>query len=102
MYYVYSDSTLGHVRVHHGDCRFCNHGKGCQPNAVMNLWTGPFDTRTDAMQPPFEHLTQPIAVIAVINEQETIKKCEWHTGSWRWMSHAGNYSGRGTYSGVQC
>lgn len=44
------------VRIHRGTCRYCNGGKGRDPDkpAVSGAWYGPFPTRAKA----FEKLKQ--------------------------------------------
>jgi hypothetical protein len=52
-YYVFHATPMKWARVHVGDCRHCNYGKG-QPTqhktgSGATGWNGPFDTRDDAI-----------------------------------------------------
>jgi hypothetical protein len=52
-YYVFQAKPMGWARVHFGDCRHCNYGKG-QPGqhktgSGATGWFGPFSSRDEAM-----------------------------------------------------
>ena len=48
-FWVYEDDPTNRARVHRGDCRFCNHGKGVRTERDLNnRWHGPFSTCGDA------------------------------------------------------
>lgn len=48
-FWVYEDDPTNRARVHRGDCRYCNHGKGTGAGRLSdNRWHGPYATRADA------------------------------------------------------
>ena len=48
-FWVYEDDPTNRARVHRGECRYCNHGKGTQKGRRSdNRWHGPYATSADA------------------------------------------------------
>lgn len=52
-YYVYENWTAEHkAKIHLGECRWCNHGRGIHPRASERngQWHGPFNSLDDARE----------------------------------------------------
>lgn len=49
-YWVYENWTHARVRVHHGECGYCNHGRGTQASDAGNngAWHGPYSDASAA------------------------------------------------------
>lgn len=48
-FWVYEDDPTNRARVHRGNCRYCNHGKGTRTKRLSdNRWHGPYSTSADA------------------------------------------------------
>jgi len=48
-FYVYEDDQTKRVRVHTGNCKNCNEGKGRKPTRdSTKRWHGPYGTRAEA------------------------------------------------------
>ena len=53
-FYVYEDMTVHTATVHHGDCRWCNHGTGQRGSRDehTNTWHGPYSSESAARSAP--------------------------------------------------
>ena len=53
-YWDYENWTRQRARIHQGNCRYCNYGRGWQPkdSGRNGKWHGPFETR----QLAFNHM----------------------------------------------
>jgi F-type H+/Na+-transporting ATPase subunit beta len=54
-YWVYEDMLNHTATMHHGDCRYCNHGAGMGRGRIESdsRWLGPYDsTRTAKRRAP--------------------------------------------------
>ena len=53
-FYVYEDITVHTATVHHGDCRWCNHGAGQwgSRNERESTWHGPYGSESAARSAP--------------------------------------------------
>jgi F-type H+/Na+-transporting ATPase subunit beta len=53
-FWVYEDMTVHTATVHHGDCRWCNHGAGQwgRRNERESTWRGPYSSESAARSAP--------------------------------------------------
>ena len=74
-FYVYENWTHTYCLVHHGDCRFCNHGRGNQGrgnHTANGRWHRGFDSANDATE-----AAQRIAASYSTRQVWTVRSCHF-------------------------